>query len=303
MKDLWFPLMILLAIIGIALFGGAKNASVVSNNGTTNSTIPTPAERQMSQDEIAYNIQNTQYQTQQLQQEVADEQAAKIASVYKGQITMSWGGWSNTDPNQEYIEIDANSGNTSPINISGWTLTGTSTGQTITIPQSTGLYLSNAVNDNTNVILSPGERAYIITGRSPIGFGMHANVCSGYLSQFNNFIPGLYTQCPAPRDEQAVTTIPRTINNNNCFDLIDSLGTCQVYTQTLDNTYSSQCQDFIETKLNYQSCVDIHKNDTNFWSPNEWYVYLNHDEVLWQPRRETLILTDTAGKKVYTIMR
>lgn len=307
MKDFAFPILVVLAIIVIALTGGIKMEPLVPANNATStyqSTAgPGPSEHQMTQNEIAWKLQDAQYQLQQLQQQVADEQEAKISSKYKGQITMMWGGWSGTDPDQEYIEIDANYGNTSPINISGWTLTSTSTGQTLIIPQSTNLYLSNAQNTDENVILAPGERVYIVTGKSPIGYGFHANICSGYLSQFHTFTPGMFTQCPAPRDEPAVISIPRTTSNNNCFDLIDSLPSCQVYTQTMYNTYSQQCQDFVQTKLNYQACVDTHRNDANFWSPKIWYVYLKRDTVLWQPRRETVVLTDTAGKTVYKMSR
>ncbi len=124
MKNNLFPIIVLLVIISIALFGGVKGPpSAVNQNGT--STVPTPNERQMTQEEIAYNLQNTKYQTEQLQQKIAAEQEAKISSVYKGKITMSWGSWSGTDPNQEYLEIDANYSNTTPINITGWTLTST----------------------------------------------------------------------------------------------------------------------------------------------------------------------------------
>ncbi len=154
MKDFFWPILILIGIISIALSGAGKNNGFVSSQNNQN-TVPPPSERQLSQDEIAWQLQNSQYQAQQLQQKVAVEQEAKVASVYKNQITMYWGSWSSTDPDQEYIEIDANYGNTTPINITGWTLMSTSTGITVTIPQSTGLYQSNSTNNTwTNTAIN-----------------------------------------------------------------------------------------------------------------------------------------------------
>jgi hypothetical protein len=311
MKDLLIPLIIIAAIIMIGLTGGVKNMSLNPNPATSSSVtqttnqsnIPSPTERQLSQTEIANQIQNTQYQTESLKQQIAAEQDKKNSSQYKNQITMNWG-WSTLNPDQEYVEIDANSSNTSSVNISGWQITSTSTGQTITIPQSTGLYTANGSNSLENVLLAPGEKAYVVTGRSPIYYGFHANICSGYLSQFNTFTPGLYTYCPIAQNEKSIITIPRTQSNINCFDFVNSVGSCQTPNpSTLNNTYSSQCQDFVATKLNYQGCVNEHRNDANFNSPHIWYVYLKHDISLWQPRYETIILSDTLSKKVYTLSR
>lgn len=298
LKDDPWPIIILLGIIAIALFGGVKNANKTS--GGSQNDIPSPSERQLSKEEIAYRTQNAQYQVDQLKQKLADEQEAKISSQYKGQITTSWGNYGVNDPNQEYIEIDANYNNSQPIKINGWQLVSNTSGTRIIIPQSTNLYFANSNNSDEDVWLWPGEKAYIISGRSPIGYGIHANICSGYLSQFNTFTPNLYTQCPLAHEED-LSSIPRSPVNNNCFDLIDSYPMCTVRTQALDNTYSYQCQNFVSTKLNYQSCVDTHKNDANFYSPKTWYIYLKHDSLIWQTKREAVTLYDSAGKKVYSI--
>jgi hypothetical protein len=302
MKDFATPLLILLAIIGIALFGGVKNGQLIPSQAQNQSQnqIPSTNERQMTPDEIAYQVQNTQYQVDQLKQKVDAEKEAKLASEYKGKITMTWG-W-GTSADQEYIELDANYSNTIPIKITGWQLVSSSTGQRITMPQSTNLYFANSKNTDEDVWLAPGEKAYIITGKSPINSGLHSNICSGYLSQFVYFTPGLYTSCPAPRNEN-LSSIPRSPNNDNCFDLIESFPSCSIRTQVMDNSYSPECQTFIYTKLNYQSCVDTHKNDKDFYSPKTWYVYLKRTDTIWKTRREEVSLYDSVGKKVYTITR
>jgi|SRR5579872_1495438 len=308
MKDLWLPILIVLGIIVLGLTGGLKVSQQTTQTNSENywststqPVIPPPSERQMSTEEISSNLQTAQYQTQQLQQQVAAEEAAKLASQYTNQITMNWGSYGTTNPDQEYITLQANYNNTAPIDITGWTLVSTSTNQTVTIPQSTALYFSNSLNSVEDVRLSPGEYAYIITGKSPISYGFHVNICTGYLTQSSTFTPGLYTSCPAPRDED-LKSIPLTPNNNNCFDLINSLPSCRSG-PTLDNSYSYECQQFVENKLNYQSCVDTHKNDPNFYSPKEWYVYLGRGQSLWQPQRETVILYDNLGKPVAKMSR
>lgn len=297
MKNNLWPLAVLLGIIAIALFGGVKNSIILNQSGNP---IPPPSQRQLTQDEISYQLQNTQYQTEQLKQKLAAEQEAKIASQYKNQITMTWGSYSATEPNQEYLIIEANYNNKNPIKITGWQIKSGLTGQIIKLPQSTALYFSNINNSDEDVWLSPGEKAYIISGRSPIGYGMHTNICSGYLAQSNNFTPGLYTQCPLPKDESSAY-ISHTPNNNTCFDLINSLSSCYVYPKALDNTYSYECQQFVSTKLNYQSCAERHKNDSNFYSPKIWYIYLKHDQIIWQKKYEVVTLYDQFGKKISTI--
>jgi hypothetical protein len=88
----------------------------------------------------------------------------------------------------EYIEITANLNNKEPIKITGWTLTSTTTGNTAQIPKSTSLYFSGNLNSEEDVYLAPGEKAYVVTGKSPIGYGLKVNKCSGYLTQNNTLV-------------------------------------------------------------------------------------------------------------------
>lgn len=300
MKENFFPLAIFLGIIAIALFGGVKNTGPLFPP-TTGGAIPSPETRQLTQAEIEAEIKNTQYKTIELQKKIALEEEAKRASVYKDKLNIQWGGW-NGNANQEYIQVYANYSNTNPIKITGMKLVSSSTGQSVTIPQSTSLYFSNSQNQDADVWLYPGEQAYIITGKSPIGSGMRVNICSGYLSQFNTFNPNLYTSCPQPRNEN-LSSIPRRPINDNCFDLIDSYPSCRVQVEPLNNAYSPECQTFVYTKITYQSCVDTHKNDANFYSPKQWYVYLKRTDPLWKTYREVVTLYDESGKKVQTISR
>lgn len=300
MKDWDWTLIILCIVIALALFGGAKNTpQQVQNVGSqTPTTIPDPSERQMTQSEIQYNLEQTQYKLEQIQKEIALEEEKKNASVYKDKVTFYV--YPSTSASTEYVDIYASPSNKEPINITGWRLLSTSTNQSVAIPQSTFLYFSGQANSEQPVYLKPGERAYIITGRSPLGYGFKVNKCSGYLSQYNTFYPSLWTNCPAPRDED-YSMVPNRIVNENCFDLINSLPSCRIPEQ-LSNAYSWECQAFLTQKINYPYCVSAHKDDSDFWS-QQWYVYLKRSEPLWRTRRETIILYDSQDKVVSKTIR
>jgi hypothetical protein len=288
-------LVLICAVIAMAAFSGAKNAKPIYQN---NSTIPSPNERQLSVGEIEYSLNDARYKTQELQKQLALEEEKKNSSVYKGKIFMSVN--VSSDANTEYVDIYADYSNTEPINITGWKLLSTSTNQTIYIPQSTSLYFSGQQNTEQDVYLAAGEHAYIITGRSPIGYGFKINKCSGYISQYQNFYPGVWTNCPAPRDEDQ-SSIPNRVVNDNCFDMINSLSSCRV-PEPLSNAYSSECQAFLIEKINYPYCISHHKSDKDFWG-NAWYVYLKRSDPLWKYRRDVVILYDKLGKPVIQVVK
>lgn len=295
MADWNWGLILICVVLALSVFGGAKNAKPIYSNG---STIPSPEERQLTQSEIEYNLNDAQYKVNQLQQELAAEELKKNSSVYKGKISMYV--YNSSSAGTEYVDIMADYANKEPINITGWKLLSTSTNQSTVIPQSTLLYFAGQQNTEQDVILNPGEHAYIITGRSPIGYGFKVNKCSGYLSQYTTFYPGVWTNCPAPRDEDQ-SSIPNRVVNDNCFSLINSLGSCRV-PEPLSNAYSWECQAFLTEKINYPYCISNHKSDKDFWG-NAWYVYLKRSEPLWRYQRETVILYDSVGKPVTQVIK
>ncbi|MCX6703105.1 MAG: hypothetical protein NTV02_00215 [Candidatus Zambryskibacteria bacterium] len=296
MKNWDWGLILICVVLAFAIFGGAKNTKLAPLQ--TGAAIPSPSERQLSSSEIEENIRATQYKLEQLQKETALLEEKKNSSVYKGKIYMSVN--TSSDASTEYVDIYTDSSTKEPINITGWKLVSTSTNQSVTIPKSTLLYFAGQTNSEQDVYLGPNEHAYIITGRSPIGYGFKTNKCSGYLSQYTNFYPGVWTNCPAPRDEDQ-SSIPRRVINDSCFDLINSLGSCRI-PEPLSNAYSSECQDFLIKKINYPYCISNHKNDKDFWG-SSWYVYLKRSEPLWKYRRETVILYDATGKLVTQVIK
>ncbi len=274
-------IIIILGIIAIALFGGIKG---VSNNGLISSGKATPEQK----------IQATQAQVENLKQQLQVEEDKKNQSEYYGQVTIVYVNRSG-DPSQEYITIHANN-ISKTILITGWTLKSLSSGASATIPKATVLFFTGISNAEGNIYLSPLETVYLVTGLAPNGVSFKVNKCTGYLQQFQTFIPYINNQCPRAQDED-LSAIPKRVENDACFDYIDSIGQCRTQTENLPANWSYECKNFIGKKLTYSSCIDNHKNDGDFYKA-EWRVYLKRNEPLWKNRREDIVLYDLNGKVV-----
>ena len=282
-------ILILLGIIAIALFGGAKGAS---NNGLFSVGIQTPEQKQQN---IGQKIEEVQYQVDNLKIKVQIEEDKKSQSKYKGLVTLAYVNRS-TDPTQEYVTLRNSYNAKENISITGWMLRSTSSGVSTTIPKATYLFFAGIANSEDNIILTNNETLYLVTGISPNGASFKVNKCSGYLDQFQTFVPYLNNNCPLPRYED-LSSIPKTTANNRCFDYIDSMSSCRIQTETPTQYLGAECNNFISKKVNYPACVDAHKNDKDFYG-NEWRVYLKRGASLWKDRRETIVLYDNDGKIV-----
>lgn len=292
MKDSSLGIMVLMVIIAIALFGGSQGAG---NNGLFSNGNQTPVEKQA---DIQRQINTTQYKVDQLKQQVAEEEAKKTQSIYRDIVNLSYiNHYGNAS--QEYIAIRVNGSATTTIPVTGWTIKSLSSGISVKIPQGTYLFFAGSVNSEQDIYLSANDTLYLITGISPNGVSFKINKCSGYLNQFQNFIPYIPSYCPAPRNEN-LSSIPRSGYNDTCFDYIDTMPACRIQTDPLPSgsqKWSVECTDFIYKKINYPSCVDTHKNDKDFYQ-NEWRVYLKRSETLWKNSREDIVLLDQYGKIV-----
>ncbi len=282
-------ILIILGIIAIALFGGAKGAA---NNGLFSIGIQTPEQKQQN---IEQKIQETQTQVDSLKIKVQAEEDKKTQSKYKGIVTLAYINRSG-DPTQEYATIRVNYNIKENIPVTGWVLRSVNSGNSVTIPKGTYLYFAGIANTEDNILLTSGDTLYLVTGISPNGASFKVNKCSGYLGQFQTFVPYLSTNCPAPRNED-LSSIPKTTANERCFDYIDSMSSCRIQTETPPQYLGAECNNFISKKVNYPSCVETHKNDKDFYG-NEWRVYLKRGQNLWKDRRETIVLYDNDGKIV-----
>ncbi len=288
-KDDTIGIVILFSIIAIALFGGAKGVSI------NNNVSKTPEQQQW---EIQRQLNEAETKAEQLKKQIALEEANKNASIYKDIVDLSFVSRSN-DAKQEYVQIRVNSSK-QPINVTGWTLKSKSSGATVKIPKGTYLFFTGTPNSEEDIYLNSGDVLYLVTGISPNGASFKVNKCSGYLSQFQTFTPYLSTYCPQPRNED-LSSIPKTVNNDACLDYIDYFPSCRIQTETLPANWSYECTSFIYNKINYPSCVSTHKNDKDFYL-NEWRVYLKRSEKIWKDRREEIILYDSNGKIVDTLV-
>ncbi len=283
MNDDLVGLVIILIIISIAAFGGVKNVHS-GPVGTTATETQTPTDSQKKLDDLKQQLQ------------VAQD--AEKNSVYKGVVSIGFVNRS-TKANEEYITLKMNGSATSTVLITGWTLKSLSSGTSITIPKATYLFFANSVNSEDPVYLGNGDMVYLNTGYSPNGASFKVNKCSGYLSQFQTFIPYLQTNCPLPKNED-LSEIPARVANDACLDYIDSFPSCRIQTDNIPANWTYECTHFITTKINYPSCVDVHKNDADF-NQHEWRIYLKRTDPLWKQNRETIVLYDTGGKIVDTL--
>ena len=274
-------IIIIFGIIAIALFGGIKSTP---NNGLISYSNATPEQK----------MQAAQTQVENLKQQLQVEVDKKNQSEYYGKVSLAYVNKS-TDISQEYITMRV-SGASRTINITGWTLKSLSTGNTVTIPKGTYLFFTGVHNVEEDIYLTSGDTVYLVSGLSPNGASFKINKCSGYLTQFQTFIPYVNNQCPRARDED-LSIIPKSVQNDACFDYIDSISQCKIQTENLPIDWGFECRDFIQKKLTYPSCINTHKNDTDFYQP-EWRVYLRRSYPLWKQKRENIVLYDSFGKIV-----
>ncbi len=201
-----------------------------------------------------------------------------------------------TDPKNEYVEISVAQDARVPINLSGWRLQSDASGKTVAIPKGTELPIGGTINEAQDIVLVPGARAIIVSGRSPIGASFRENKCIGYFGTFQTFYPPLPQNCPAPSDELSSFYGPGYISDAACIEYVRTIPRCQV-TLTPPANASGACQNFIVKYFNYNGCIDAHKNDAAF-EGDTWRIYLGRTTSLWLARYEIVKLLDGNGKTV-----
>ncbi|MEK7182176.1 MAG: prefoldin domain-containing protein [Patescibacteria group bacterium] len=240
-------------------------------------------------------------ETARVKDELKKVQEKASLSEYSDLITFSRGNATAISPDKEYLQIILSKTAKNKIIITGWELKSLISGVSVKIGEASWLPRLGSSNIKNTIVLSPGEKAIIITGRPPIGVSFRTNICSGYFGQFQNFYPSLKAECPDPYGEieEQYLSGPNAYNDS-CLDFIDRIRRCGINTEQLPLGMQSQCQDFVTKKINYNSCIDKHKNDENFYR-GEWRVYLSRDTELWKSKREVIKLIDEKGKDIGTI--
>jgi len=201
---------------------------------------------------------------------------------------------SNADPLKEYVTLKLNSNAPGPITLTGMKLRSDYTNVEVTIPDGVSLYTPGVAHIGETIKLEPGGVAYIVTGKSPVGYSIKLNSCSGYLENDKNFNPYISSNCPLAYKEGL---FPNTPYYAACLDKVESLGRCSPTPKNIPLNFPNECVEFLTTKLNYKTCVSDFSNTENF-KKNEWRIYLGRSEVLWNYTREKIALIDQQGKTI-----
>lgn len=273
---------------GIGFFSGREADASATNTGKQKGSIEIQLET------IAEETTKVKEELEKIQEKASSSEYSSLISFSKGSATA-------TTPDKEYLQISLSKTAKNKVIITGWEIKSLISGVSVKIGEASWLPRLGGTNTKNTIVLSPGEKIIITTGRSPIGVSFRINICSGYFEQFQNFYPSLKTECPDPYgdiDEKYLSG--PNVYNDACLDFIDRLRRCNVYTGQLPLDMQSQCQDFVTKKVNYNSCIDTHKNDESFYR-NEWRVYLSRDAELWKSKREVIELLDGFGKTVGTV--
>lgn len=312
MSDLKWLIIIILAIWLIGKFGLGGIVSQTARTGTGN----------VNTSKQNYSSINRQ----------GSSSSESHGSRWKGMINLGRGNASGaTHPNQEYITFQASSRNKESIDITGWSLTngkerklfpitGNDTqvrgvSDKVIIPKGTLIFIPNGINPQENIVLDPGDKAIILTGKVPNGIPFEVktnfkeNICTGYIENLKdyNFAPSLNTNCPSPESEEGVSSLDDT-----CYKFVNQMGTCHTpefkdvvyknkepFTGFVDNAgnLSQQCKNFIKKNYSYESCIVNHLSDENFFAKS-WRVFLNYPRELWAKDREVITLYDSEGEIV-----
>ncbi len=219
-------------------------------------------------------------------------------SIYRDLVYMnhSVSGAGSQNPGNEYLQISIGQNAGVPVDISEWRLSSDASGNSVAIPKGTEVPTSGVVNAAQDIVLAPGTRAIIISGQSPIGASFRENKCIGYFGNFQTFYPSLPLNCPAPSDELSSFYGPNYIRDSFCIDYMNTLPRCQA-ALTPPLGASNACQNFMLKYLNYNGCVDAHKNDADFLG-NTWHIYLGRTNSMWRTKNELVKLLDVNGKTV-----
>ena len=201
------------------------------------------------------------------------------------------------DPGAEYVAIYASDTNTEKIPLTGMKLKSMITGTEYSIGGAASLFYQNTVNAQTGVFLNPGDTAFVITGRSPVGSSFRSNMCTGYLQQFQQFTPALSLSCPLIYYE-GLPERPNTLPDE-CLLYVSRFPQCIAPTtnheQGITELYGRDCFLYIQKTANYNYCINKHRGEPAFYEP-VWHIYLNRDNHIWRLKREWVRLLDQNNK-------
>ena len=254
---------------------------------TVDSDAASPQER-LAQLEMEYERLNS---------EVSRSRGFGVASPFAGKVAIVQDPSSlrENSARDEYIQIAANYANTESVDIAGWTLESALSGVRVVVPPSASPFIANSANVLGPTALDPGALALVLTSPSPVGVSFRENMCTGYLSQFQNFSPSLSEECPSPSDVLPLTAYNLQQYGDACFDAIQNLPPCR-FPQNLSDV-SSACRAYLTDQLSYNGCVNKNRFRSGF-QKNMWRIYLGAPSDLWRNSHDAIRLLDAQGRTV-----
>ena len=312
-----FVLIILALIIFWLSTGGPQRAwqagknftnpvAVIFGDGTTTGvliTLPWQPQNVRGPDISDYvGVADAQKQTADSQSPGTNANATDLQqygnpSPYQGEVSLAGSSATASDASQEYVQLQASSDNSAPINLSGWSLQSAVSGVRVAIPPAAPAFIAGVVNAVQPVALSPGATAIATSGFSPVGVSFEENICSGYLSELQRFTPGLNNSCPSGSD-----ALPQTAENlrtygASCFDYIATIPSCHFVGTSMPSGISPACRRFVGNDLSYNGCVAMYRSQPNFDLPT-FRLYLNQSSKLWNNSHDIIRLLDAQGQIV-----
>lgn len=225
--------------------------------------------------------------------EIREQIAAEKASVYEGSVTMSV---KNPGEQEEYVVLSARGSITTPITITGWKIKSTVTGRTLSI--GTASPLIGFSNANQAVTLKKGERALVYSEEKP-HYSFRTNKCTGYLEQERDYIPTLEKKCPLA--DSLVSPSSPLYDQDTCMDYLGTIPRCtEPDEDEVHDEVNDQCEHFIDQNVNYDGCVNMFKNEPDFFG-KEWRIYPTSRRVNWREENDELELLDVNGKVVDSV--
>jgi hypothetical protein len=220
-------------------------------------------------------------------------------SPYVGKIHLDASVVRTDNVHNQYMTLYADSNNSAPITLSGWSLQSAVSGVRYVITGAARTFYAGDINVITPIRITPGGTAYIISGRSPVGASFQENICSGYLAKHQNFTPDISVGCPDP-----IAIFPETADNlhtygASCLDYISSLGSCESPTAPPPSV-SLNCKNYIANTLTYNGCINAYSGNASFLL-NTWYVYLGAFQAPWDSSHDIVRLLDDQNRIVDSV--
>jgi hypothetical protein len=265
-------------------------------------TTPTP-QPELTPEEVERKVASIYRELDALREDLRKTRLSEPASSYRTLVRLSVGSARDTEAEREYLVLRADSLNPTGVNISDWYLESYVTDESASIPRGDRIMDKWRSPQSEDIVLMPGETAYLITGDSPINTSFRENRCTGYLAEEDDFSPSLSRSCPRPMDELERFGSRIDLDDDDCYEFLERLGTCVT---PEDETYTRSkvggaCSVFIENTFNYNDCVRIHRYDPFFDDTGNWRVYLGERNELWRSEREIIRLMDEADRVIAVI--